>query len=123
MFREAALMESLVTLFPATASGALNLLLLFLPVLLIALCPRARWWSRLLWASATQLGWVFVGLYAGLRLWIYGEPALASAESLQLLQEHPLAEAIGWWSFAFPWMVYLVFRATHLPLAGGPAKA
>lgn len=100
-------MDLLAPLFPNFPRGLLNLLLLFLPLALIAICPRARWWSRLLWASVSQLAWLFVGLYAWVRLARYADPAL--------LQEYPLSDALGWWSFAFPWMVYLVFRATHLP--------
>ncbi|AXQ30950.1 hypothetical protein D0B54_20700 [Solimonas sp. K1W22B-7] len=100
-------MELLSQLFPATARGLLHALLMFLPPLLLLADHRARWWSRLLWALATQLCWLFVLLYAWVRQQRYlGDPQLA---------EFPLAEAIGWWSYAFPWMVYLVFRAMHPP--------
>lgn len=100
-------MELLQLLFPATLRGALDALLLFLPPLLILINRRARWWSRLLWLLATQLCWLFVLVYAWVREQRYvGDPQLAA---------FPLADAIGWWSFAFPWMVYLLFRATHPP--------
>ena len=26
-----------------------------------------------------------------------------------------LTDAVGWWTFVFPWVVYLLYRATHLP--------
>lgn len=105
-------MELLAQLFPATPRGLLNAVLMFLPGLLILPDRRARWWSRGLWMLATQLCWLFVVLYAWVRLQRYtGDPEMA---------EFPLAEAIGWWSYAFPWMVYLVFRATHPPLAKPP---
>ncbi|PPE73851.1 hypothetical protein C3942_10640 [Solimonas fluminis] len=106
-------MELLSQLFPLAPRGLLNALLLFLPPLLILFHPSARWWSRLLWLAATQLCWLFVGLYAWVRLQRYlGDPQMA---------EFPLADAIGWWSFVFPWMVYLVFRATHPPRGRGDA--
>lgn len=106
-------MELLSQLFPLAPRGLLNALLLFLPPLLILFHPSARWWSRLLWLAATQLCWLFVGLYAWVRLQRYlGDPQMV---------EFPLADAIGWWSFVFPWMVYLVFRATHPPRGRGDA--
>lgn len=103
-------MDLLAQLFPATPRGLLNALLLFLPPLLILFQPRLRWWSRLLWLAATQLCWLFVAVYAWVRLQRYvGDPQMA---------EFPLADAIGWWSFAFPWMVYLVFRARRAAVPG-----
>lgn len=104
------MLELLAQLLPATPRGVLNAFMLFLPPLLILLDRRARWWSRGLWLLGTQLCWLFVGLYAWVRVLRYtGDAQMA---------EFPLADAIGWWSYAVPWMVYLVFRATHPP----PAK-
>jgi len=98
-------MELLSQLLTADLRGLANALLLFLPPLLILTCPRARGWSRLLWALATQLSWGFVAVYAWVRAQRYVEG----------VEVPPLSDAIGWWSFAFPWLVYLLFRATHLP--------
>lgn len=107
-------MELLSQLLTANLRGLVNALLLFLPPLLVLACSRARWWSRLLWALATQLAWAFVALYAWVRAQRYleGETVL---EQAQRLSEHPLGDAVGWWTFAFPSLVYLLFRATHLP--------
>ncbi|HSW11586.1 MAG TPA: hypothetical protein VLI06_02030 [Solimonas sp.] len=108
-------MELLRQLLTPDLRGFGNALLLFLPPLLILGNTRARWWSRLLWMLATQLAWAFVALYAWVRAQRYleGEAALDSAQRLAELP--PLSDAIGWWSYAFPWLVYLLFRATHLP--------
>lgn len=107
-------MEILRQLFSPNLRGGVNAALLFLPPLLILFCRRARWWSRLLWALSTQLSWGFVLLYAWVReqRYLEGENPIGQA---QMLSEFPLTDAIGWWSFVFPWMVYLLFRATHLP--------
>lgn len=100
-------MELLQLLFPASPAGFLNGLLMFLPTLLVLFDRRARWWSRLLWLLSTQLCWLFVLVYAWVREQRYvGDPQLAA---------FPLSEAIDWWSYVFPWTVYLVFRATHPP--------
>jgi hypothetical protein len=71
-------------------------------------CSRLR---RLLWSLATQLPWLFVLAYAWVSSARYGDPDAAMP---------PLSDALGWWMLAFPWAVYLLYRATRRRFAGEP---
>ncbi|SFF49360.1 hypothetical protein SAMN04488120_105212 [Fontimonas thermophila] len=86
----------------------LALAVVVLPAVLILACRRTPWWSRLLWAVSTQLPWAFIALYLGVWRARYAETTAPA----------PLAEAVGWWTLAFPWAVYLLYRATRRRFSG-----
>ncbi len=79
-----------------------------LPALFILLSRRAGVIGKLWWASLTQLPWAFLWFYGWLWEQRYGGTAGAPAT----------AEALGWWVLAFPWGVYLLFRATRRRFPG-----
>lgn len=84
-----------------------------LPALLILCSRRCRSWPRkILWSLATQLPWLFVVFYA----WV---SSLRYADSSDPMP--PLSDALGWWMLAFPWAVYLLYRASRRHLAGDSA--
>jgi len=114
--------EFLRQLMGPGVAGVASLLVLFVPLALILLHRSGRWWSKLLWMLASQASWAFVGLYAWVRLVRYPEATLSPDQQAQLLTEFPLTDAIGWWTFVFPWVVYLLFRATHLPTSTPPTS-
>lgn len=99
-------MDFLRQLLSPDVAGFLALFALFAPLALIPLHRYGRWWSKLLWMLGSQASWAFVALYAWVRELRYPQGLLA---------EFPLTDAVGWWTFVFPWVVYLLYRATHLP--------
>lgn len=80
------------------------LALMGLPALLVLLSRHSRGWRKLLWALSTQLPWLFVALYVWVWVQRYAESP-ADSPSLE--------GAFGWWLLAFPWAVYLLYRATR----------
>lgn len=90
----------------------LALAAVLLPAVLILLSRRSRWYVKPFWMLATQLPWAFTVTYAWVWLQRYGD---APEAPLQV----PLDDAFGWWMLAFPWAVYLLYRATrrHAPPA------
>jgi len=78
------------------------------PAILILLSRRASLIKRLAWAFATQLPWVFIAVF----VWVWQQ------RYDELTQVLPLREAMGWWMLAFPWAVYLLYRATRAHFAG-----
>ena len=83
---------------------------MIMSAILILLSRRASRIKRLLWAFSTQLPWAFIALF----VWIWHQRYDATAEVL------PLGEAMGWWMLAFPWALYLLYRATRRHFAGEP---
>jgi hypothetical protein len=81
-------------------------LLVFAPVAFIFLSRRCSWLRKILWATATQLPWLFILAYGWVLERRYGQGSGDIAPP-------PLTEAIGWWTLAFPWGVYLLYRATR----------
>lgn len=77
-----------------------------LPALFILFSRRSRWWAKLIWAVVSQLPLLFVSLYA----WVWNQRYGATEANLE--------DALGWWTFAFPWAVYLLYRATRARLSG-----
>ncbi len=78
------------------------------PAILILLSRRASLIKRLVWALATQLPWGFIAAF----IWVWQQRYDELTEVL------PLGEAMGWWMLAFPWAVYLLYRATRAHFAG-----
>ncbi|HEY1076606.1 MAG TPA: hypothetical protein VGE51_07940 [Fontimonas sp.] len=78
------------------------------PAILILFSRRASRIKRLLWAAATQLPWGFIAVF----VWIWQQRYDELQEAL------PLGEAMGWWMLAFPWAVYLLYRATRAHFSG-----
>lgn len=76
---------------------------MLLPAALIAFSRRSGIVGKLLWAGMTQLPWAFVWLF----LWIWRE------RYDETVAPPPTSEALGWWMLAFPWGVYLLYRATR----------
>lgn len=87
----------------SVALRALALAALLLPALLILCSRRAGLLSKLVWAALTQLPWAFIWVY----LWVW------RARYDETAAPAPLGEALGWWMLAFPWGVYLLYRATR----------
>lgn len=87
---------------------ALALACLLLPALLIGLSRRSGWLSKLFWAGFSQLPWLF--------LWVY----LVVAQARYPDAAPSLRDAAGWWVLAYPWAVYLLYRATRRRFAGEP---
>lgn len=81
---------------------------LIAPAVLILMSRRASRLKKLLWALATQLPWAFIGVF----VWVWQQRYDETKEVL------PLSEAMGWWMLAFPWAVYLLYRATRRHFAG-----
>lgn len=81
-----------------------------LPALLILLSRRGHWLSKLIWIGATQLPWLFLGVYLAVAQARYPETAPS------------LRDAAGWWMLAFPWAVYLLYRSTRRRYAGEPRQ-
>ena len=88
----------------------LALACVLLPALLILLSRRSCWLSKLIWIGATQLPWLFVGVYLAVAQARYPETAPSPKD------------AAGWWMLAFPWAVYLLYRATRRRFAGEPRR-
>ncbi len=80
------------------------LALIGLPAVFILFSRHSRGWRKLLWMTSTQLPWLFVVLYVWVWVQRYAE---APADS------PTLEGAFGWWLLAFPWAVYLLYRATR----------
>ncbi|MDD3764120.1 MAG: hypothetical protein PHP86_12600 [Nevskiales bacterium] len=57
----------------------------------------------------SQAPWAFILGYVWLWRTRYGEAAAALP---------PLDEALGWWVLAYPWGVYLLYRATRRRFPG-----
>jgi hypothetical protein len=83
-------------------------LLIALPTLFVLVSRRASLWTKPWWALATQLAWGFALLYT----WVW-QQRYADSAAPQMLGGLVLEDAIGWWTYAFPWAVYLLFRATR----------
>lgn len=73
------------------------------PAILIVLSRRASRPRRLLWAFASQLHWAFIAAF----IWVWQQ---RYEEARNVV---PLNDAMGWWMLAFPWAVYLLYRATR----------
>jgi hypothetical protein len=84
----------------------LTLAAMLLPALLILLSRHCRWYLKPVWIVASQLPWAFPVLYAWIWLQRYADTTDVSAPI-------PVEPAFGWWMLAFPWAVYLLFRATR----------
>lgn len=84
----------------------LALAAVLLPALFILFSRRSRWWAKLIWVTATQAAWGFLLLY----VWVWQQRYASSGTVSDL---PPLHEALGWWMLAFPWAVYLLYRATR----------
>ncbi len=78
------------------------------PAIFILLSRQASPIKRLLWAFATQLPWAFIAVF----VWVWQQRYDELNEAL------PLKQAMGWWMLAFPWAVYLLYRATRARFAG-----
>lgn len=76
-----------------------------LPAVLILLSRRCRWYFKLPWMLATQLHWAFPLTYA----WIWTQRYGGGMPTTPV----PLEDAYGWWMLAYPWAVYLLYRATR----------
>ncbi|HUP91036.1 MAG TPA: hypothetical protein VM074_02220 [Solimonas sp.] len=81
--------------------------LMLLPPLFILFSRRCTAGRKVAWVLATQLPWLFLALY-----WWVWEARYSGAEPLSL------ADALGWWTLAFPWAVYLLYRATRARFSG-----
>jgi len=91
------------------AQGLLALTLMALPALFILFSRRCRIWSKLLWVIGALLPWGFIALYVWVWMQRYAD---APAES------PTLDGAFGWWLLAYPWAVYLLYRATRGRFSG-----
>lgn len=88
----------------------LALTCILLPALLILFSRRCGWVRKLAWTAASQLPWLFLWIYMVIARARYPEQALS------------LQEAAGWWLLAYPWAVYLLYRATRRRFAGEPKR-
>lgn len=84
---------------------------MLLPALLILRSRRSGGWRKLVWAGGSQLSWLFLGLYLLVAQARYPEAA------------PPITAAYGWWVLAYPWALYLLYRATRRRFAGEPRRA
>lgn len=106
-------MDNQLLLSDYVVARAMAAALVLLPALLILLSRRARLPAKLAWILVSQLPWVFAAVY----LWVWQtlyDPGQAPAK--------PLAGAVGWWTYAFPWGVYLLYRATRERFTGEKAE-
>lgn len=96
-------------------AGALALILL--PPLFILFSRRAALLAKLAWALCSQLPWLFALVYT----WVW-QQRYEGGDTPDLLTGWALPGAIGWWTYAFPWAVYLLYRATRRRFAGEPRR-
>lgn len=82
---------------------ALALAAMILPLVFILFSRRAGWAGKLLWGLFSQLPWVYLAVL----VWVWRE-RYAPEQGVM-----PAADTIGWWLMAFPWGVYLLYRATR----------
>jgi hypothetical protein len=88
---------------------ATGVLLILLPTLFILASRRASAVKKLLWMLASQLPWGFALLYT----WVWQQRYAGVEVAPPTLGGLVLTGAVGWWTYAFPWAVYLWFRATR----------
>jgi hypothetical protein len=99
---------------PVAWLRALAILLLALPPLFILLSRRARVAAKLAWLVASQLPWGFALLYT----WVWEQRYAGAGGDAPMLGATVLADAVGWWTYAFPWAIYLLYRATRKRFSG-----
>jgi hypothetical protein len=117
-------MDAQLLLDPNPWLRACGIALLLLPPLFILCSRRASWWTKPLWVLATQLPWAFALLYTWVWHQRYGDAAPPQGAAPQtLLGDWVHADAIGWWTYAFPWAVYLLYRATRKWFPGEKRRA
>ena len=102
-------MDAQLLMHPNLWLRAIGVLLVVLPTVFILLSRRASILKKLLWIVMSQLPWGFALLYT----WVWQERYASAVMEPPTIGGIVLADAVGWWTYAFPWAVYLWFRATR----------